>query len=217
MATTWWPRSRLSTDDEDTPKLTAFAAPRGGVSALRAAGRALMANREALRELQARLAERLQLARTEARQVSWLAVECAGQGLLLPLKGAGEIFPMAALMLVPHTQPWFMGVANLRGGLHGVVDLASFLGLREGALADGMRESGSLLALNANLGSHSAVLVDRLAGLRGADQLTAETAEDDLPRPAFAGQRWRDGQDRIWQEIDLAALARQEEFLGISA
>ena len=73
-----------------------------------------MANREALRELQARLAERLQLVRTEARQVSWLAVECAGQGLLLPLQGAGEIFSMATLMPVAHTQPWFMGVANLR-------------------------------------------------------------------------------------------------------
>ncbi len=176
-----------------------------------------MANREALRELQARLAERLQLARTEARQVSWLAVECAGRGLLLPLQGAGEIFSMATLMPVPHTQPWFIGVANLRGGLHGVVDLATFLGLRDGAVPDTVRESGSLLALNTALGSHSAVLVDRLAGLRGADQLRAEDAEDNLPRPAFAGPRWRDGEDRVWQEIDLGALARHEQFLGIAA
>ena len=176
-----------------------------------------MANREALRELQARLAERLQAARTEARQVSWLAVECAGQGLLMPLQGAGEIFSMATLMPVPHTQPWFMGVANLRGGLHGVVDLATFLGLRDGVLPDGVREGGSLLALNPALGSHSAVLVDRLAGLRGAEQLKAEEPEDDLPRPGFAGPRWRDAEDRIWQEIDLGALARHEQFLGISA
>lgn len=176
-----------------------------------------MANREALRELQARLAERLQQARTEARQVSWLAVECAGQGLLLPLHGAGEIFSMATLMAVPHTQPWFIGVANLRGGLHGVVDLATFLGIREGVLLDGVRESGSLVALNAALGSHSAVVVDRLAGLRGADQLKVEDDDDGLPRPDFAGSRWRDADDRIWQEIDLSALARHEQFLGISA
>jgi twitching motility protein PilI len=176
-----------------------------------------MANREALRELQARLAERLQLARTEARQLSWLAVECAGQGLLLPLQGAGEIFPMATLMPVPHTQSWFMGVANLRGGLHGVVDLAAFLGIRDGSLPDAVRESGSLLALNAALGSHSAVLVDRLAGLRGADQLKAQALEDDVPRPTFAGPCWRDADDRIWQEIDLGALARHEQFLGIAA
>lgn len=176
-----------------------------------------MANREALRELQARLAERLQAARTEAPQVSWLAVECAGQGLLLPLQGAGEIFSMATLMPVPHTQPWFIGVANLRGSLHGVVDLATFLGLREGVLSDGVREVGSLLALNVTLGSRSAVLIDRLAGLRGAHQLKAEEREDDLLRPSFAGARWRDADDRIWQEIDLGALARHEQFLGISA
>ena len=44
-----------------------------------------MAKREALRELQSRLAERLQQARTEVRGLSWLAVECAGQGMLFPL------------------------------------------------------------------------------------------------------------------------------------
>jgi len=176
-----------------------------------------MANREALRELQARLAERLKQARTEARQVSWLAVESAGRGLLLPLQGAGEIFSMTTLMPVPHTQPWFMGVANLRGGLHGVVDLATFLGLRSGNVPDTVREAGSLLALNAALGSHSAVLVDRLAGLRGADQMKAEEAGDDPPRPAFAGPCWRDADQRVWQEIDLGALARNEQFLGIAA
>ena len=89
-----------------------------------------MAKREALRELQSRLAQRLQQARTEVRTASWLAVECAGVGLLMPLPGAGEIFSVGPWLPVPHTQPWFMGVANLRGGLHGVVDLAAFLGLR---------------------------------------------------------------------------------------
>ena len=36
-------------------------------------------------------------------------------------------------------------------------------------------------------------------------------------RPAFAGGRWRDAQGRPWQEIDLAALARNEQFLAIAA
>ncbi|MDP3222613.1 MAG: chemotaxis protein CheW, partial [Rubrivivax sp.] len=53
-----------------------------------------MANREALRELQGRLAQRLAAARTETRKASWLAIECAGHGLLVPLATAGEIFPV---------------------------------------------------------------------------------------------------------------------------
>ena len=174
-----------------------------------------MANREALRELQSRLAQRLLLARTESRSASWLAVDCAGHGFLMPLQGAGEIFPVGTLLPVPHTRPWFLGVANLRGGLHGVVDLAAFLGLRA-ALAPGtVHDQARLLALNSALGSHSALLVDRLAGLRNAEQLTAEP-DDGQTRPLFAQARWRDGDGRTWQEIDLAALARHEQFLGIA-
>ena len=178
-----------------------------------------MANREALRELQSRLAERLQTARTETRAVSWLAVECAGAGLLVPLATAGEIFPAGALLPVPHTRPWFLGVANLRGGLHGVVDLAAFLGLRPPLARDALREQARLLAFNPRLGSHCAVLVDRLAGLRSRQQLEPDTdAVDAAPRPAFAaGGRWRDADGRVWQEIDLAALARHEQFLAIAA
>jgi twitching motility protein PilI len=178
-----------------------------------------MANREALRELQSRLAERLQAARTETRAASWLAVECAGAGLLVPLATAGEIFPAGALMPVPHTQPWFLGVANLRGGLHGVVDLAAFLGLRPPLARDTVREQARLLAFNPTLGSHCAVLVDRLAGLRSRAQLQPDTeAADKHARPAFAaGGRWRDADGRVWQEIDLAALARHELFLAIAA
>ena len=175
-----------------------------------------MANREALRQLQARLAERLLAARTEKRELSWLAVDCAGHGLLLPLATAGEIFPAGALMPVPHTIPWFLGVANLRGGLHGVVDLGAFLGLRAPLARNAVREQARLLAFNPSLGSYSAVLVDRLAGLRSAHQLTPEPVVE-LPRPTFATAVWRDEQGRAWQEIDLAALARHEQFLAIAA
>ncbi len=175
-----------------------------------------MSNRDALRDLQSRLAERLQLARTEARPMSWLAVECAGTGLLVPLAGAGEIFSVGPLLPVPHTQPWFVGVANLRGGLHGVVDLAAFLGLRAPHPPDAPRDQARLLALNGSLGAHSALLVDRLAGLRSGEQLVAE-ADDGGDRPPFARGRWRDAEGRVWQEIDLAALARHEQFLAIAA
>jgi twitching motility protein PilI len=175
-----------------------------------------MSNREALRELQGRLASRMQAARTEARVQSWLAVECAGQGLLFPLHEAGEIFALGQVLPVPHTQAWFAGVANLRGGLHAVVDLAKFLGLqRNGTPTAG--DGARLLALNPSLGVNCALLVDKLAGLRNADQLQPEPADAAAaPRPAFAGARWRDADGRVWQEIELSALAGHEQFLGVA-
>lgn len=148
---------------------------------------------------------------------SWLAVRCAGIGLMVPLRSAGEIFTAAGVLPVPHTQAWFMGVANLRGGLHGVVDLATFLGLRERPPpADQLGDQARLLAFNAQTGAQCAVLVDRLAGLRNPSQLTRlpDGAEG---RPSFAGACYRDQQGQVWQEIDLAALAQQDQFLAIAA
>ncbi len=179
-----------------------------------------MANREALRELQGRLASRMQAARTEAPSRAWLAVECAGLGVLFPLHEAGEIFPVGNVLPVPHTESWFSGVANLRGGLHGVVDLAAFLGLRRGA-GEGGRDQARLLALNPALGVNCALLIDRLAGLRNADQLSAVDDSDSAEataagRPSFAGPRWRDSEGRVWQEVELAALAGHEQFLGVA-
>lgn len=173
-----------------------------------------MAKKEALRELQSRLAERLQAAKEQPEAAGWLAVECAGQGVLLPLAQAGEIFGLAALLPVPHTSPWFMGVANLRGRLHGVVDLAAFLGLRDGATAELGREQSRLVAFNPALELNCALLVDRLAGLRNADQLRREP--DAAQRPAFAGSSFVDAAGRGWQELQLAVLAGDDAFLRIA-
>lgn len=176
-----------------------------------------MANKEALRELQTRLAERMREARTEPRAATWLAVESAGIGFLMPLVDAGEIFPLGAVLPVPHTVSWFVGVANLRGGLHGVVDLAGFLGLRKGAVpgpVDGARDQSRVIALGGALETNCALLVERLSGLRNREQMKA------LPRPAqalpaFAGTQYRDEGGRVWLELNLAALAGDEAFLKI--
>lgn len=173
-----------------------------------------MSKREALRELQSRLAERMQEARTQPRTAAWLAIECRNEGLLFPLQQAGEIFPVVPLVAVPHTQPWFAGVANLRGSLYGVVDLGRFLGM-PGAALEGARDQARVVVFNAALGLNCALLVDRLAGLRSAEHLQAEPVEQ-TGRPPFAGMRYRDGQGRVWQEVLLTALAADERFLGIA-
>jgi len=173
-----------------------------------------MADKQALRELQTRLAERLQRTRLEQPGMSWLAVDCAGQGLLLALRQAGEIFKPAALLAVPNTQPWLAGLVNLRGGVYTAVDLAAFLGLRQpGPPAATAR----LVGFNAALEINCALLVDRLEGLRHAAELQPEPEPaDNALRPAFALGRWVDGAGRIWQEIDLSELARLPQFLAIT-
>ena len=175
-----------------------------------------MAKREALRELQVRLASRLQAAKTEGLSVSsWLAVESAGQFYLLPLGHAGEIFSWSVVQPVPYTQKWFMGVANLRGTLAGVIDLAAFLGASSARSEQALTET-SLLALNTALEVNVALLVDRLAGLRGTDAFVASEppAED---APLFFGSIYLDSSGARWQELNLQALSQDSVFLSISA
>ena len=176
-----------------------------------------MANREALRELQSRLASRLQAARTEGVQAGWLAVESAGSKYLFPLSQAGEIFPYAAPQAVPYTQNWFLGVANLRGGLYGVVDLASFVsGKAPAQRSDAGRAESRLVALNQLLEINCALLIDRLSGLRNTD---AFTSSSDAPEgaPDYFGSGYTDASGAYWQEINLQALSQQPQFLSISA
>ncbi len=171
-----------------------------------------MANKQALRDLQSRLAERLQAARTQARAQSWLAIESSGRGFLLPLREAGEIFALAPILPVPYSHRWFVGVANLRGHLHGVVDLAGFLGVKS---AEAGRETQSrLVGFNQALDINCVLMVDRLSGLRSEDELKPEP-QDGTARPAFVGARLRDASGRLWQELMLSELVHDETFLKI--
>ena len=177
-----------------------------------------MANKEALRELQQRLADRMLQAKTVATSAAWLAVEVAGQGFLLPLVDSGEIFSLATPTPVPHTLAWYRGVVSLRGNLYGVVDLGIFLGLKPEQTPLPLKDDQvRLVTLNANLNVNSAVLVDRLAGLRRADQLTLETGPAPETQPHFAGNQYRDETRRLWQELRLHQLIRNEHFLRIEA
>jgi twitching motility protein PilI len=174
-------------------------------------------NRQALRDLQTRLAGRLQQARTEGVATGWLAVESAGRSLLLPLAQAGEIFPLSLVQTVPYTQNWFLGVANLRGGLFGVVDFASFVtGQTPMRRSDSAREQARLVALNPVLEINCAILVDRLSGLRNThDFVSREDMVGDAP--AFFAGTFTDKNGKQWHEIDLQSMANQPDFLTITA
>lgn len=177
-----------------------------------------MANRQALRELQTRLAARLQQARAEGVAAGWLAVELTGRRFLLPLAQSGEIFPVTSVQKVPYTQDWFMGVANLRGGLFGIVDLAGFIsGTPMQRTFDGsIREQARLIALNSAMEVNCAILIDRLGGLRGvADFVSRDAAPEGSP--AFMSAQYVDKAGQSWIELDLQQLASSHEFLGIAS
>lgn len=174
-----------------------------------------MANRQSLKELQERLAQRLTAARAEASTASWLAVESGGRQFLLPLVQAGEIFPWSTVQTVPYTKPWYVGVANLRGGLNGVIDLAQLMGSGQSS-AERVTSESRLVSMHPALGVNAVLWVDRLLGLRNASMFNA-VGERPADAPAYVTRVLTDEQGKAWQELDLQRLAGEPEFLAIAA
>jgi twitching motility protein PilI len=169
------------------------------------AGQKGAARRARLRQYQEQLLERMQAARTSSgARAHQLGVEIGGVRYLLDLVEAGEIVPLPPLAAVPLTQPWYLGLANIRGNLLGVVDLARYLD-GEAAAAGAVPTPGTRLVTFApGLGFPCALLVAKVVGLRHAADMT----------PLDACLRDADGQE--WTPLSLAALAREERFLQVA-
>ncbi|SDC41317.1 twitching motility protein PilI [Massilia sp. PDC64] len=164
------------------------------------AGQKGAARRARLRQYQEQLLERMQAARTSSgARAHQLGVEIGGVRYLLDLVEAGEIVPLPPLAAVPLTQPWYLGLANVRGNLLGVVDLARYLD-RESPPTAGTR----LVTFAPGLGFPCALLVAKVVGLRHAADMT----------PLDGRLRDADGQE--WTPLSLAALAREDRFLQVA-
>ncbi|WP_156374485.1 chemotaxis protein CheW [Pseudorhodoferax sp. Leaf274] len=146
----------------------------------------------------------------------WLAVQAGGQRCLVPLAQAGEIFPWTAVQPTPYTRAWFLGVANLRGDLCGVVDLGRFLQRDAPRSEDTATPDAKLLGFHPAIGLNCALRIDRLLGLRSADAFgPAAPGTPDVP--AWLGPQHTDAEGLVWQTLDLQALAHSPAFLAIDA
>jgi twitching motility protein PilI len=158
------------------------------------------ARRTRLRQYQEELLERMQAARTSSgARTHQLGVEIGGERYLLDLLEAGEIVPVPALASVPLTQPWYLGLANIRGSLVGVVDLARFFG--HDAAPGG--PASRLVTFAPGLGMPCGFLAARVHGLRQAADMT----------PSAGHLVDADGQ--TWTPLALGALAQDERFLQV--
>jgi twitching motility protein PilI len=166
-----------------------------------------------LRAFQQELATRL-AAKTAAQvEQSRLSVACAGTQWLIRLADAGEVIAIPAIATVPMTKPWYLGIANIRGNLYGVIDFGVFLGDSSGA----QPLSGAaprLVLFGPRVGDlRAGLVVHRVLGLRNlADLANADPAAG---APAWYGPRWTDREGGTWQEIDLALLAQDPAFLQV--
>jgi twitching motility protein PilI len=163
-----------------------------------------------LRSFQQELASRLASKTAAQVESSRLGVASADALWLIRLPDAGEVIAVPTIVPVPLTKAWFLGLANIRGNLHGVVDFPAFLG---GAPVH-RGNAARLILPAARGGSETAgIVVERVLGLRNLAQFTPRPG--DGAAPAWQVACWQDAEARTWQEIDLALLAQDPAFLNV--
>jgi twitching motility protein PilI len=170
-----------------------------------------MEERLTLREFQTQLAERLKGADRRAGTTAKLGFVAGGRHWLTGLDQVGEVVTVARLARAPWTQPWFLGVAGVRGSIYGCTDLAAYLGLAPAALPEEIR----LLLANARFGAHAALRIDQALGLRNAADMTELALADDHESWLLARYQDEDGVE--WSEIALEQLVAEPRFLSVMA
>ena len=189
------------------------------------------ARRLRMRQFQNRLVDRMQAARggVDAR-AGQLGVLIGATPWLIDLQQAGEIVAVGTITRVPLTQPWFLGLTNIRGSLIAVVDYAYF----QGGVPTVIDKPSRIIAFAPSLSFNGGLLVSRVLGLRNVADMqphgegAAPVATTDLvagvdAAEAATGERRRriqhyvDRDGVVWQTLDLYAVKRDPRFLHVDA
>ena len=166
-----------------------------------------------LRSYQEGILNRLKLAAEQVGDTrsSYLGVVAGGKKVLISLLEISETLPMLPMQTVPLTKPWFLGLANVRGNLYSVSDLAIFINEAPTRLSSSAR----LVLVNNDLTSNVGLIVDRLIGLRN----TADMKKKNLEQTnAFCMKpvEYTDSADEVWQELDCYQLVKSADFMNPS-
>lgn len=127
-----------------------------------------------------------------------------------------EILTLPPITPVPGTQPWMLGVANVRGNLLPIVDMKQFLEGERTVLHESLR-----VLLVRQPGGDVAVLVDELYGQRSFVEEQQLSDEDAAPLAQgryahFIDRAYRLGES-LWGIFSLDRLARTPEFRQAAA
>lgn len=164
-----------------------------------------MSKRFSLREFQQGVLDRLKSQAAESDRVTTLGVMIGKDHWLVDMQDISEALPLPVLTPVPSTQPWFCGVANVRGNLYSVTDMAAFLG-GEATPRDG---SVRVLLLGHKYAFSAGLLITRVLGLRNAKEWAQSEQDGEIYFQDSSGQKWR--------RFDVPGLLHRPEFLHIGA
>lgn len=160
-----------------------------------------MSSRLDLRQFQQRLSDRMQAKDQAGERISTLGVQIGAGLWLVEMGDISEVSPLPPITPVPFTKPWYCGVANVRGNLYGVADMAAFMG-QTGAARDSQNR---VLLVAHKFDFNAGLLVNRVLGLRNIHAWRRSEADGKI--------QFKDQHGQMWQQLDIARLLKQPEFL----
>ncbi len=168
-----------------------------------------MSKQSQLREYQTSILARLENAKKTGTEASagHLGVVIGSKNVLVNLREISETLPVADIHSVPIVKPWFLGVANVRGVLYAVNDLAQLLEAKYTSVSSNTR----LLLISDAVSSNVAFVVEKMIGLRNLNDMKPHEVE--LEESAcLKEQTYQDDENRIWYMLDCDKLVRSKEF-----
>ena len=170
-----------------------------------------MAKTSNLREFQEAILLRLKEATAKGGAVSTsrLGVNVSSRKVLINLSQVSEVLPVPPIQFVPLTQPWFLGVANVRGNLYNITDLAQFMGLPPTQKSANNR----IVLINSETTTQSALLIDSLVGLRSIEAMQALEESAESNETFFSNKTYQDADKNKWFELDVEALVQDKSFI----
>ncbi len=140
-----------------------------------------------------------------------LGISIGDDRYLIPMTEVSEVIPIPKLARVPMTQPWFLGLANVRGNLYGVTDLGVYLGGE--SIPFNLKSRILLVSLSNKM--FGGFIVNSMSGIRNLSDFTPiKSAKKKLSKCIKA--HYQDTEGRLWRQLSLFELIHDEKFLQIA-
>jgi twitching motility protein PilI len=191
------------------------------------------AENQTLKDYQASILARLESAKQGdvAEGSRYLGVMVGQQYALVSMQAVKEAMSLLEVYPVPLAKPWLLGMANVRGALYGITDLAYFLHGQPSKATSSSR----ILLLSDEVHPHVGLLVGQLIGIRRLESMRViETealsdpntvseieaqedngleAEHHAEADYFSETVYEDMDQQRWRMFDLDKLLNTKAFM----
>jgi twitching motility protein PilI len=164
-----------------------------------------------LREFQESILLRLKEATTKGGAVSTsrLGVTVGTKKLLINLTDVSEVLPVPPVQAVPLTQSWFLGVANVRGNLYNISDLAQLMGMPPTVKS----ASNRIVLINSDVTTQVALVIGSLVGLRSVEVMEKKSISKNNQDAFLTKHFFEDNDKNEWFELDVGSLVKDKVFI----